>query len=263
MTNASLVVVGSGIKFLSHLTNEAKIYMEQSDKILYLVNEPAMKEWIKNKFPTAESLDTIYVSHHLRSHCYRAIKDYILSCLYQQQHICVVIYGHPTVFAQPALEAVIQAKQEGHDAIILPGISAEDCLFADLLINPGVNGCQSFETTDFLIHNRKYDSRSHLILWQIGMIGVLGHTQKQDDLVGIRLLLNRLRINYKADHKVIVYEAAQYPHFNPRIEEIELMQLTNATLSQISTLYVPPANVSIVDENIIKELGINITDLQH
>lgn len=262
MTKAALTVVGSGIKFLSHLTNEAKIYMEQSDKILYLVNEPAMKEWIKNKFPNAESLDTMYVSHHLRSHCYRAIKDHILSCLYQQQRLCVVIYGHPTVFSQPALEAVKQAKLEGYDAIILPGISAEDCLFADLMINPGVNGCQSFEATDFLIHNRKYDPRSHLILWQIGVIGVLGHSKKQDDLVGIRLMLNYLSVNYQAKHKVIVYEAAQYPHFNPRIEELELMKLTEVSLSQISTLYVPPASGSIVDENILKQLNINVTDLQ-
>jgi uncharacterized protein YabN with tetrapyrrole methylase and pyrophosphatase domain len=262
MKNATLTVVGSGIKFLSHLTNEAKIYMEQSDKILYLVNEPAMKEWIKNKFPYSESLDTLYVSHHLRSHCYRAIKDYILSHLYQQQRVCVVIYGHPTVFSQPALEAVKQAKQEGYDAIILPGISAEDCLFADLLINPGVSGCQSFEATDFLIHNRKYDPRSHLILWQIGMIGALGHTKMQDDLVGTRLLLNYLSLNYKSNHKVIIYEAAQYPHFNPRIDELELTQLTSATISQISTLYVPPASTAIVDENMINQLGISITDLQ-
>ena len=44
----SLVVVGSGIKFMSHLTIEAKSYIEQSDKVLYLVNDPLMKKWIQD-----------------------------------------------------------------------------------------------------------------------------------------------------------------------------------------------------------------------
>lgn len=262
MNNATLVVVGSGIKFLSHLTNEAKIYMAQSDQVLYLVNDPAMKEWIKSNCTNAESLDTLYSTHHLRSFCYLAIKDRILYHLYKQQRVCVVIYGHPTVFAQPALDAVKQAKSEGYDAIILPGISAEACLFADLLINPGTNGCQSFDATDFLIHNRKYDYRSHLILWQVGMIGVLGHTRKQDDLNGIKLLLKYLSQNYMSNHKVILYEAAQYPHFKPRIEELELMQLFSAHISQISTLYVPPACLATADENMIKALGLDNVDLQ-
>jgi hypothetical protein len=46
MTYSSLVVVGSSIKFISHLTTEAKTYIEQSNKVLYLVNEPAIKEWV-------------------------------------------------------------------------------------------------------------------------------------------------------------------------------------------------------------------------
>ncbi len=262
MKNASLVVVGSGIKFLSHLTNETKIYMEQADIILYLVNEPAMKEWLKNNFSNTESLDNLYTSHRLRSHCYHAIKDRILYHLHQQQRVCVVIYGHPTVFAQPALDAVKQARSEGFDAVIFPGISAEACLFADLLINPGANGCQSFEATDFLIHHRKYDARSHLILWQIGVIGALGHTKMSDEMNGIRLLSNYLNKQYDADHKVILYEAAQYPHFKPRIDELELMQLSNAHITQISTLYVPPACAAVGDEMMIKQLGINLADLQ-
>lgn len=35
---ASLILVGSGIKFISHLTTEAKAYIQHSSKVLYLVN---------------------------------------------------------------------------------------------------------------------------------------------------------------------------------------------------------------------------------
>src|SRR5439155_2742798 len=141
--------------------------IEQADQVLYLVNDPAMKEWIKKINHCANSLDTLYKQDRLRHRCYQAITDHILETLYKNIHLCVVIYGHPAVFAQPGLDAVIEARKKGYDAKILPGISAEDCLFADLLIDPGTIGCQTFEATDFLIHRRKFDNSSHLILWQI------------------------------------------------------------------------------------------------
>ncbi len=58
--SGSLIIVGSGIKFLSHLTTEAKAYIEQSEKVLYLVNEPVMKQWIQSTNPLSESLDPLY-----------------------------------------------------------------------------------------------------------------------------------------------------------------------------------------------------------
>src|SRR5580658_7209196 len=137
MKNASLVVVGTGIKFLSHLTTEATVYIEQSDKVLFLVNDPAIKEWIKKKNSCSESLDPLYTKYSLRQDCYQAITDHILKTLYERLHVCVVLYGHPGVFAQPGLDAVLQARKQGFYAVLLPGISAEDCLFADLLIDPG------------------------------------------------------------------------------------------------------------------------------
>ncbi|MBV9575852.1 MAG: hypothetical protein JO149_04440 [Gammaproteobacteria bacterium] len=154
MNTASLVVVGSGIKFLSHLTHEAKIYITQSDQVLYLVNDPAMKELIKTLNPKSQSLDSLYMKCDSRLDSYNAIADFILETVRQNKHVCVVLYGHPCVFAQPALNAAIQTKKEGIDTKILPGISALDCLFSDLLINPASHGCQMFEATDFLIYNR-------------------------------------------------------------------------------------------------------------
>jgi hypothetical protein len=63
----------------------------------------------------------------------------------------------------PAHESIRRARMEGISACMLPGISAEDCLFAELGIEPSENGCQSFEATDFLVYKRKFDNRSSLI----------------------------------------------------------------------------------------------------
>jgi hypothetical protein len=33
------------------------------------------------------------------------------------------------------------------------------------------SGCQSYEATDFLVHRRKTDKSSALVLWQAGVVG--------------------------------------------------------------------------------------------
>lgn len=257
LNKASLTVVGSGIKFLSHLTSEARAYITCSDIVLYLVNDPAMKEWIKKSAPRSESLDELYIKYHLRLDCYNAITNHILETLYTtNQHLCVVLYGHPSVFSQPGLNAALKAKAEGYQVKVLPGISAEDCLFADLLIDPGSFGCQSFEATDFLIYNRQFDPGCHLILWQVDIIGVLDNPQEHDNNNGINVLVNYLKQYYNATHEVILYEAAQYPSFEPYVQRLTLNELPNARFSRISTLYVPPAYQASCDENMIKILNM-------
>ena len=39
---------------------------------------------------------------------------------------------HPGVYVAPSHETVLRARAEGYPARMLPGISSEDCLFADL-----------------------------------------------------------------------------------------------------------------------------------
>ena len=259
--NASLVVVGSGIKFISHLTTEAKAYIEQSEKVLYLVNDPAMKTWIQKSNANTESLDELYTKYTLRLDCYRAITDYILETLHKGQHMCVVFYGHPSVFAKSALDAVTRARQKGFYAKILPGISAEDCFFADVLIDPGSCGCQSFEATDFLIHRRRFDPSCHLLLWQVDIIGVLNNPNIHDNRKGAELLVSYLNQYYALEHEVVMYEAAQYPSFEPKIEKLPLRFLPKVTFSRISMLYIPPAYKASCDEATLKKLNINIKDL--
>jgi len=258
MIDASLTVVGSGIKFMSQLTTEAKVHIEQSSIVLYLVNEPAMKQWIQKVNPCAESLDDYYTKYKLRSDCYQAITLYILETLRKKQHVCVVLYGHPTVFAKPALDAVIQAKQEGYFARILPGISTEDCLFADLLIDPGSKGCLSFEATDLLIHKRKLDISCHVILWQVSVVGALVHARLHDNTNGIKILLEYLNQFYKLDHQVTLYSAAQYPGFESLIQKVMLKQLPEIQISRTSTLYIPPAQEVLSDREMLNLLGINV-----
>jgi hypothetical protein len=85
--------------------------------------------------------------------------------------VCGVFYGHPGVFSQAPHRAIEQARREGFQAHMEPGISAEDCLYADLGIDPGNVGCQHYEASQFMFYRRVVDPSAYLILWQIGIAG--------------------------------------------------------------------------------------------
>lgn len=254
--NASLTVVGCGIKSVSHITVEAQVHIEKSEKVLFLVNSPLIGEWIRVQNPRAESLGTLYYSQKMRLDCYRAITSYIVEEVKKPQHVCVVLYGHPTVFAMPALDALKQLKQDHYNAWILPAVSAEDCLFADLCIDPSSHGCQSYEATGFLTRPCLFDPRCHLILWQVGVIGCFHHPEGFDNKKGLTVLRDYLAKHYGLEHEVILYEAATFPHDKPRIERLALKDLAQAYFSEISTLYVPPLSRIACDPHMVLQLGL-------
>jgi hypothetical protein len=125
---------------------------------------------------------------------------------------------------------------------MLPGVSAEDCLFSDLEIDPVAQGCQSWEATDFLLRGRAPDPALGLVLWQIGIVGVTtferGSTWSNP---GLPLLAETLLRHYPPSHRVTVYRAATLPTQAPRIERLPLSGLAGSTPPPDSTLYVPPA----------------------
>jgi hypothetical protein len=152
--------------------------------------------------------------------------------------------------------AIKHAKAEGFRARMLPAVSAEDWIFADLGIDPGPDGCQSFEATDFLLRSRIHDPTSLLILWQVGVIGMLDWSPEFDPRPGAQVLIELMTRSYPPQHEVIIYEAAHYEVCQPRIERLPLMDLAEAKLTGRSTLVVPPATPRRVDLNMAKRLGI-------
>ncbi len=164
-------------------------------------------------------------------------------------------YGHPGVFAYPTHEAIRRAARQGFPATMLPGISAEDCLFADLGVDPGAHGCQSYEATDFLISERKIDPRAALVLWQVGLVGHSTH-QSQYSHRGLPLLVKALEAIYGPSHEVIVYEAARYPVCNPILDRVPIDRL--ATVPRVvtaSTLYVPPLAKAEPNRELVSRLS--------
>ena len=257
MRRGRLTIVGTGFIAAGHTTLEALSYMRSASKLFFLVSDPVTIRWIKSLNPRTESLASSYASGRKRERTYEEMVERMLAPVRRGQEVCAAFYGHPGVFVDPSHEAVKRARAEGHEARMLPGISAEDCLFADLGLDPGEEGCQSFEATDFLIHRRRFDSRSLLVLWQIGAIGVL--TYRPGTLwsrKGLRVLAEALRRHYRADHEVVVYEASPFPVCPPRIDRLPLAELPHAEVTLASTLAVPPTRAVRSDPEMLERLGL-------
>lgn len=260
MGTGSLVCVGTGLKLVAQITLEAKAHIEQADQVFYVLNDGVMAEWVRGLNKTAVSLSHLYHPDKVRLQTYQEMSDLILAAVRQGKAVCVVMYGHPGVFAMPVHKAVAQARREGYPATILPGVSAEDCLFADLGIDPGQYGCYSVEATDFLIRRRQPDITGHLIVWQIGAVGILRFA---GDLVpGLQVLTDELLRFYAPEHMVTVYEASKYPTLPPLIERLPLAQLPQAAVTRMATLYVPPQEKAAVDWEMVARLGMELTDLR-
>lgn len=256
----SLVVVGTGIKAAGQITIEARSAIEEADHVYYLLADPTAEYYIKRLNPSSESLDRFYADGKSRAESYYEMVEHLLVAVRAGMSVCAAFYGHPGVFAFPPHEAIRQARAEGFHAVMLPGISAEDCLFADLGIDPANTGCQSFEATDFVVYRRRYDSRCSLILWQIGVLGQLTFesTGYESRLFILRKYLSE---TYPPEHLMVIYQAPHDPTMQTVKVAVALSELDQARVSPESTLYIPPLRPSAPDPEMLRALDINMTDI--
>ena len=240
-TAGSLDVVGLGFLGIGQITPESLSCIRQADKLFYLGSDALGREWLRGENATLESLYDAYSTGKNRLESYEEMIQRMLAPVRSGMRVCVAFYGHPGVFVYPSHEAIARARREGHSATMYPAISAEDCLFADLEIDPTDFGCASYEATDFLVRPRRVDTSAALILWQAGGIGVTTYEKGLEwNPDGVHLLTERLTELYGPAHEVVVYEAAVIPVCDPVIIRVSVEQLAAARVSVYSTLYIPP-----------------------
>ena len=256
-TRGSLIVVGTGIRTVGQMTVESLAWIQVADAVPYVVADPVAEEIIRYLNPQgAFSLRGYYGDGMPRKESYEAMVQHILSLVRSGKRVCAPFYGHPGVFAYPSHESIRRARQEGYFAVMLPGVSAEDCLFADLGVDPAVNGCQSFEATDFLLHERSIDTSSQLVLWQVGVLCDWSFQSSGYDLKSFPMLVSRLASLYGEHHVVTLYEAAIMPGVPPNITRIALAHLTREYVNAGTTMYVPPARPSTVNWSVANAINL-------
>ena len=237
------------------MTGEALTCIDRADEMLYLVADPVAMSWLERRRPDARPLHASYAPGAPRADAYAAMVDEIMERVRSGARVCVAFYGHPGIFVNPSHAAIRRARSEGFEAQMLPAVSAEDCLFADLGVDPSAVGCQSYEATDLLLRRRHVDPSTGLVLWQIGVVGNLTYAP-EGDTSKLPVLVDYLLRFYPAEHLATVYEASLYVVCGPSIEQVALSDLAGANVSPMSTLYVPPAARARTDPEMRERLGL-------
>jgi len=234
----ALTVVGSGLIPWKHMTMEALDAIERADKVHFVVADTMMERWLQDLNPTAERLCE-YLPDRPRRETYRIWTNTVLESVRAGLRTCAVSYGHPGVFVQFSRDAIREAREEGYSAVMLPGISSEDCLICDIGVDPGPLGLQSYGAVSFVGRRPRFDTGTPLILWQLRVVSQPG-PPKEIDRAGLAHLTDVLLESYPADHQVVVYEASRNPAIEPIIQTIPLARLAVVRFRQSATLYVPP-----------------------
>ncbi len=237
----SLACIGIGITLGSHLTPLARSHIEQADVVFLAVSDGIVEKWIEAMHPDVRSLQPFYAADKPRMKTYREMVAAILAEVRTGKKVCVAFYGHPGVFAWAPHEAIRIARREGYAAHMEPGISAEDCLYADLGIDPGAFGCQHYEASQLLYYKRRIDTSAYLILWQVGAVGDQGRAGPAKNNFYRQVLLERLAKDYPLTHKIVVYRAATLPIHEAHIAHITLRKLADAKIDKADTVVIPPA----------------------
>ena len=251
----SLACVGVGMTLGSHIGPLARSYIENADVVFVAVSDAIVELWVKQMNPDVRSLQPYYLEGKSRADTYDQMVEAMLVEVRAGRNVCGAFYGHPGVFALPPHEAIRIARREGYQAHMEPGISAEDCLYADLGIDPGTFGCQHFEASQLLFFKRRIDPTAYLVLWQVGVVGDQSLTRFSTGAAYRRLLIEVLARDYPLDHEVIVYRAATLPIQQPRMDRVVLGELSGTSVELPDTLVIPPARALEIDEGMLDRLA--------
>lgn len=238
-----------------HLLPRSRALIEAADVVFAVVSDPLVELWLKELNPHFRSLQPLYAVGKSRRETYRQMVETILVEVRAGNRVCGVFYGHPGVFAGVPHKAIAMARAEGFVATMEPGISAEDCLYADLGIDPGEVGCQHYEASQFMFYHRRTDPSAYLVLWQVGVAGDRELKRISTPAAYRQLLVELLLRDYPEDHGVIAYEAATLPIVAPRMESLSLSALVGAELRTETTLVIPPARPMQANEEILVRLA--------
>ena len=249
----SLVNVGLGMTLGSHISPLSRSYIENADVVFVAASNKLVEQWVETMNSDVRSLQGFYDEGTSRMVTYKNMVNAIMTEVRAGKNVCGAFYGHPGVFAWAPHETIRIAKQEGFHAHMQAGISAEDCLYADLGIDPGKHGCAHYEASQFMFKKKIVDPTAYLVLWQVAVAGdkTLAKFSITSDYK--QILVNMLLKIYPSDHLITLYECAVLPIENARIEKIKLENLAKADVSLKTTVLIPPCkepedNIEIIQE---------------
>ncbi len=238
----SIACVGLGMTLGSHLGPLARSHIEQSDVVFAALSDGIVEMWLESMHADVRSLQPYYGEGKSRLVTYREWVEVMMVEVRAGRKVCAVFYGHPGIFAWTPHEVIKVARAEGFRAHMEPGISAEDCLYADLGIDPGRQGCQHYEASQLLFCQTPLNPAAYLVLWQVGLVGDRSLKRFATGPEYRQVLVDVLEKDYPLEHEVVIYRGATLPIQQPRIRRVALRDLPATDVTAEETVILPPAS---------------------
>ncbi|KAF3139663.1 hypothetical protein TWF569_008512 [Orbilia oligospora] len=241
-----LILVGTGVRSLCQLTLEAIDEIERADIIYYAVRDATTEGFIKKRNKDAIDLYQYFINDDEipEADLYIQIAEVMLADTRKGRRVVGAFFGHPGLFMSPNRRALAIAQAEGYMAKMLPGVSVDDCLLADLGIDPSFIGCLTCEARDFMIHDHLGLTSRHVIMYEVGYLGFYGDDSKTDYF---QCFVNRLEDIYGNAHSLVNYTAAISPLMQPIVHHLTIEDLrkpeVRKQITSASTLYFPPREI--------------------
>jgi precorrin-6B methylase 1 len=205
-------IVGLGVNSIHQLTREAEHAICQSNEVLFLDTGVATRRYLEGRCERVTSLyESSYREGEQRLNAYHHMAATVIESALERAPVTFAVHGHPTVAVYAPFLICDIAKVLDLDVEITPGVSAMDAIFAELKVDPCIEGIQMYEATDLLLRKRPLQSDVPALIWQIGNLESRLHTTRVSRPERFSRFVSYLGQFYSLDHPVIAIYTPPHP----------------------------------------------------
>jgi hypothetical protein len=229
------------------MSPQALGHIAGADVVFYHATNGVAAAQIRRYSNEAVDLYAYYGEGKPRRTTYIQMAELMLREVRNGRAVVGAFHGHPGLFVSPARRALAIAEAEGYETALIPAISAPDCLFADLRVDPGVLGCQIIMASKLLQEETLIATTGHVVLLQVSAVGDRGFSFSGYRNSKLSLLFDRLIDVYGEEHDCVYYMAAIFPGLGPEVSIRKLKYYRDAGVQRsvhAGMLYLPPTGMS-------------------
>lgn len=241
-----ITIAGMGLRAVDQVTRETEAAIRRSREVLYADTGAGTAEYLAERCPKVTSLYAAsYGESGNRVHAYHHMAAAVIDAALRNPPVTFLLHGHPLVFVYAPFLVRDMAGLLGLTVEVLPGISSMAALFAELWIDPGVNGIQMYEATDLLLRRRQLQPDVPALIWQVGNLESRLHTAHVSRPERFERFTRYLLQRYPPDHPFTALYGSPHPLVPTTRHTFALRDLpAHAPVLHVgTTLYVPPCTV--------------------
>jgi len=242
MEEHDIYIVGTGIKWIEHITLEVDKVLSSCNSILYVERAPGIDRYFSQKADKVVDLTSLYAENKDRMETYRDMATQVVQEALDNPPVAFALYGHPTIYSYPPFLVKEMSNALGLSVKVLPGVSSLDTLFCDLLVDPAVNGIQMFEATDLILREHQISPNLSTVIWQIGSLGTSLFSSAKSESKRFDGFVDYLKKFYPGEHPVFAVYTQPHPMLKSQVNKFPLNKLPEfaEVLHSAVTLYLPP-----------------------